>query len=75
MWLLILCFQCESRRKFRTFSVYHLEMFVHCSKEISSTNHSNYSLVYRLFVNSIEVNRPVLRLEEFQRFYERMILK
>ena len=50
-------------------------MFAHYSKEISSTNHSNYSLVYRLFVNSIEVNRLVIRLVEFQIFYKRMVLK
>ena len=50
-------------------------MFVHCSKKILSTNYNNYSLVYRLFVNSIEVNRFVLRLVEFERFYKRMVLK
>ena len=55
MWLLFLCFQCERTRKVRTVFVYHLEMFVHYSYDILSTNHSNHSLV-RLFVNSIEVN-------------------
>ena len=45
-------------------------MIVHCSEKISSTNHSNDFLVYRLFVNSVEVNRLVLRLVEFHIFYK-----
>ena len=70
MWHLFLCFKCERTRKVRTVSGYHLEMIVHCSEKISSTNHSNDFLVYRLFVNSVEVNRLVLRLVEFQICYK-----
>ena len=60
----------ERTRKVRTVSGYHLELIVHCSEKISSTNHSNDFLVYRLFVNSVEVNRLVLRLVEFHIFYK-----
>ena len=48
-------------------------MIVQYSKKISSTNYNNYSLVYRLFVKSIEVNRLDFRLVDFQIFYKRII--
>ena len=46
------------------------EMIVHYLEKISTINHSSDFLVYRLFVNSVEVNRLVLRLVEFQIFYK-----
>ena len=53
----------------------HLDQnnFYTCFLAISSTDYNNYSLVYRLFVKSIEVNRLDFRLVDFQIFYKRII--
>lgn len=49
----------EQEKSEKKQSLYHLEMFVRCLKDISSTSHSNCTLVYHQFVNSIEVSKLV----------------
>ena len=47
----------------------HLEMFVHCLEDTSSSGHSNCTLVYHQLVNSIEVTRLVLGHVEFTKVW------